>query len=369
MTNTEVLMRALGTKRGHGSMGEAKFVAFLAGRFGASMIDAAGNLHFNRRTDPSHRSLFIAHTDTITSGKGEANAIKFEGDFVMGDGDTLGADDAAGIAILGHMMDAGIPGYYIFSRGEECGGIGANHLADEHRELLAEFDRAIAFDRAGYTDVITHQAGGRCASEAFAEALSTAFNDLGLLYMPCDGGVYTDTAEFTHIIPECTNISVGYTAQHGKQEKQDLTYLLNLMDVALKIEWDKLPTERKPEPVISRSTLSLLSGWDNRDPWSDPDDTEIDQLMDAWPRPVSRLDHEIEDAAWLASQGEPKALMDLLIKEHISRKLSGDEFDIAVANMRRTAFSPEAVANGFAFVDDYEGGLAEFLDVACPDIF
>jgi len=34
--------------------------------------------------------------------------------------------------------------------------------------------------------------------------------------------VYTDTAEFTDIIPECTNRSVGYAREHTQEESLDL---------------------------------------------------------------------------------------------------------------------------------------------------
>ena len=129
--------------------------------------------------------------------------------------------------------------------GEEGGGIGAKVVSDD-QALLKQFDRAIAFDRRNNSSVITHQGYGRCCSDAFAEALSDKFNDAGLLYMPDDGGVYTDTAEFVDVIPECTNISIGYMAEHTDREALDILHFRHLADAVLSFDWDNLPTERDP---------------------------------------------------------------------------------------------------------------------------
>ena len=68
--------------------------------------------------------------------------------------------------------------------------MGARYLADDCYELLSEFDRAIAVDRRDVISVITHQARGRCCSDAFAEALCDQLNERDMLMMPDDTGVY-----------------------------------------------------------------------------------------------------------------------------------------------------------------------------------
>jgi len=62
-------------------------------------------------------------------------------------------------------------------------------------------------------------------------------------------GIYTDTAEYTHLIGECSNISIGYKDEHNSKETLDITYLEALRDRMVSIEWHKikLPTKRKPE--------------------------------------------------------------------------------------------------------------------------
>jgi hypothetical protein len=240
-----VLAHALSLKRDHGSRTEAEFVTWLVNRLPVTMIDAAGNIHVDRRRLSSHRTLFTSHTDTVHHSGGH-NHVRVDGHMWRADRAALGADDGAGIALMCHMIEHSVSGYYIFFRGEERGGVGSSWLAENMDDLLEEFDRAVAFDRAGYSDVITHQGGGRCCSNTFAEALSDQLNDRGMLYMPCDGGVYTDTAEFVKLIPECTNLSVGYKHQHGDREEQDVKYLQVLAEALVAVDWDRLPTERDP---------------------------------------------------------------------------------------------------------------------------
>ena len=113
-------------------------------------------------------------------------------------------------------------------------------------DLLSEFDRAIAFDRKGTSSVITHQAYSRCCSDTFADALSIALSNDELMYAPDATGVYTDAAEFINVIPECTNISVGYMNEHTKDESLDLKHLAALIRQCVALDWEALPVVRDP---------------------------------------------------------------------------------------------------------------------------
>lgn len=230
------------------------------------------------------RTLFSAHTDTMHHGTGR-QPVKIDGDWIvtMVD-DCLGADDGAGAWILLRMIAAGVPGVYLFHRGEERGGVGSRYMAANHREWLSTFKRAVAFDRRGVTDVITHQRGRqRCASDAFGLALADALNaaDDTFVYAPCDGGVFTDTANYMSIIPECTNISVGYEHEHGPAERQYIPHLLRLADACCKIDWEALPVVRDPAvrdtvpwPSSSGFRSSLLGGQRKYDLFDDYPDVE-----------------------------------------------------------------------------------------------
>lgn len=255
-TLMNTLDTALSLKRQHGSETEALFVAWLIKQVSPTMIDGGGNIHVCLG---SSRTIFTSHTDSVHRSEG-ANTIRKTDTHWYGTDAALGADDGCGIALMLHMIANSIPGRYIFFRGEECGGIGSSWLAAEMPDMLSRYDRAIAFDRAGLGDVITFQAGGRCCSDVFAEALADEMNQDGLMYMPDQTGVFTDTANFIKLIPECTNLSVGYAHQHGPKEELNLRHFLSVAAVVTKIDWEALPTSRDPKVKEVKAPYSI-SGW------------------------------------------------------------------------------------------------------------
>jgi hypothetical protein len=258
------LHRALSYKRPHNTDMTDRFTFWLTEQLPAHAdwyFDTVGNLHVDMRSDYAHTTLFTAHVDTVHRLEGKNN-IRVTDTHWHADGDVLGADDGAGVAMLMHLLCGGVPAYYLFTQGEEKGGIGATHVATQYEYLLMQFDRAIAFDRRGIDSVITHQGMGRCCSDAFGNALATALgahND-NMMHLTDDTGVYTDTAEFIDVIPECTNISIGYYKEHTQEESLDIGYFQQLADAVLLVEWDKLPTERDPSVIESK--------WGNYD-WTD----------------------------------------------------------------------------------------------------
>ena len=247
----KTLARALSMKRPHEGVGVSIFSDWLWCAIPKqyrkrSHRDAFGNIHIDARQGTHNRTLFVAHVDTVHRADGP-NQIRKTPSMWYADGSQLGADDGAGCAMLMHLLDSGVPAYYVFTQGEECGGKGAKFLRDNYAKLLSEFDRAIAFDRRGIDSVISHQGWGRCCSDAFAQALADTLNDEpALMYLPDNTGVYTDTAEFTDIIPECTNISVGYDYEHSEREQLDLVHFTTLASRIVHIDWDMLPTSRDP---------------------------------------------------------------------------------------------------------------------------
>ena len=274
----KTLNKALHLARPHGSTTTERYTKWLRGQLPAHLgadptrvwRDALGNLHVDNRDDMSHRSLFIAHVDTVHRIEGNNRILKTDKKW-FADGAALGADDGVGNALLMHMLHAGVPGYYIFSQGEECGGLGAKHIAKAYPDLLVQFDRAIAFDRKGTDSVISHQGWSRCCSDVFAQALSDALNDtdatMELMYSPDDTGVYTDTAEFTDSIPECTNISCGYMHEHTQKEELDIGHFDRLAAAVLLVAWDDLPVHRDTTVNEYKSYAGYDKWYDWRDKW------------------------------------------------------------------------------------------------------
>ena len=291
-----VLGKALHMKRPHATPAVDEFTNWLWEMLpphlqDASFLDKEGNLHVDARITDYHRTLFVAHVDTVHRSTG-VNAVRKTDTHWYADGSQLGADDGAGVALLMHMMHNEVAGYYIFTQGEERGGIGAKYLADNYAELLSEFDRAIAFDRRGIDSVITHQGYGRCCSNEFGDALCRELgkdND-NLMHLNDDTGVYTDTAEFTEIIAECTNISVGYLHEHTEREELNMVYFQQLADSVLVVDWDFLPVVRDPllpDPNDRYAVTDWYSTYKTQDKFglykygADEDDWDKEILHDA----------------------------------------------------------------------------------------
>lgn len=253
-----------------GSVAEQAFIA----RYVACLPDAYRDLHGNYHVEVGKNPtvVFSCHTDTVhwTSGHqrvslstdgilsvitlqkhADRRHSQWTGNLRHGGQvipfrrpDCLGADDTVGVFLCRQMVLAGVPGHYIFHYGEEKGCLGSRDLAKHSPDLLKGVTQAIAFDRAGVTDVITHQMGLRCCSDDYALELAIA---LGGDYLPCDRGVYTDTNEYTDLVPECTNLSVGYAHQHSERETVDITHVDRLLRRLLMIDWASLPIVRDPQ--------------------------------------------------------------------------------------------------------------------------
>ena len=212
--------------------------------------------------------MFTCHLDTATSANTEVNHV-IEGDIIKTDGKSiLGADDKAGVTILLNMIENKIPGLYYFFLGEEVGCIGSKKVANVYEKEKGNISKVISFDRRGTTSVITYQASSRCCSDKFGEALASELNKTdGFKYTTDPTGIYTDSAQFTSIYPECTNISVGYRSEHTFSEQQDIAHLEKLAEAVLKVDWENLPVERDPSKKEYRSYGygSYYGGWDDDD--------------------------------------------------------------------------------------------------------
>ena len=193
--------------------------------------------------------MFTSHLDTATSTNTKVNHV-FEDKYIKTDGTSiLGADDKAGVTIMLYMIENNIPGLYYFFLGEEVGCIGSRKVATKHKtEKVEGINKVISFDRRGKDSVITFQSSQRCCSDVFGEALSKELNLANdtFEYKNDPTGILTDSMQFISIYSECTNISVGYEAEHTFGETQDIEHLEKLAEACLKVNWNSLPIERDP---------------------------------------------------------------------------------------------------------------------------
>lgn len=208
-----------------------------------------GNLFLKIGKDP--KVLFSCHTDTVDRGSAFNAGDKKEIILDISDmrikkknksNPCLGADDGTGIWLCWELIKAGVEGFYIFHRAEEVGGRGSSYVANNDVEELKKYDFAVAFDRKDNFSIITQQVGQVCASQEFVDSLS---EQLGMNHRADPTGSFTDTANYTDYISECTNLSVGYFNAHSGNEQQDLVYVRKFRDALIKVDWNKVVAKRE----------------------------------------------------------------------------------------------------------------------------
>ncbi len=243
----KTLLDMLSYKRPHNSLTERLFIARFIDSVPGMKADKFGNRYL-RIGDTG--TMISCHTDTVHSIDG-MQRLRVAGETVRlqeqdkksKERDCLGSDDGAGVYAALRMIQANIPALYVFHRGEECGGLGSTFIADHTPELLEPIVRCIALDRRGTQDIISHQMMGRCCSDAFAWAFADL---LGMGHEPCEYGTFTDSANYTWNVPECTNVAVGYSFEHTQREWLDYGYLEQLIDKLCTIDLESLPVVREP---------------------------------------------------------------------------------------------------------------------------
>lgn len=275
----------------------AQFIAPLMGK-----PDKDGNYILTIGDKPRH--MFAAHSDTVHA-IGGFQKIEQVGDMIRLAPDSksncLGADCTSGVWLILQMIRANVPGVYAIFAAEEIGCHGSRAYAKKNRDNMAGIESVISFDRKAYGSIITFQSSGRTCSDRFAEDLAAI---IGLDMKPDNGGSYTDSNEFADFISECTNVSVGYFAQHTAKESQDLTFLETLSERLIAADWDSLKASRDPSDV---EFVSYGSGRNWRDIWADYYDKPKMTLSE-----ICR-DYPEHLADWLEQNGvDPEDLIDEL---------------------------------------------------------
>ncbi|MGH8613353.1 MAG: hypothetical protein ACREYF_15400 [Gammaproteobacteria bacterium] len=217
-------------------------------------IDGYGNLTIDVPMSDGTLSpvLWSCHTDSVhrTPGRQKLslNAWPVVSLDEGGNAECLGADDAAGSWLMVQMVKANAPGLYIFHRDEEIGGLGSDWIQKHDPKRLDGIKFAIGLDRRGTESIITHQ-GVRTCSDAFARSLASELNDTRQgsgSWRLDNGGTFTDTANYTDLVGECTNLSVGYCREHTAEESLNIAHLLDLLQSLILLDQSALMASRKP---------------------------------------------------------------------------------------------------------------------------
>lgn len=252
MLNRSDLRDMLSYKRPARSKSEEQFIKKYIDVIPDVFEDNYGNRILYR---PDSKIMISCHTDTVHREPGR-QYVEYTNGIAHLPKNTksncLGADDTAGIYTAIRMIQAGVQATFVFHRDEEIGGRGSSWLADNYPEWLAKFDICLALDRRGKFDIITSQIGGKCASKEFAASLALAL-DMG---HEATDGIFTDSANYTHLIQECSNISIGYQNEHSSRETLDLDYLDAVADRLLTVDWTSLTVSRDTADTFDDSIMS-----------------------------------------------------------------------------------------------------------------
>lgn len=299
-------------------------------------FDDFGNIYIE--VDTGSRVLWSCHTDTVHNAKNcnlgnhlqKVEPFFYEDTIILGlskknrrAGMCLGADDGCGIFLMLEMIDAGVPGTYVFHRAEEIGCLGSSYIADNNKHFLSSFDYAIAFDRQDKNEIITEQSFGITASDRFAESLAAELKSKNekLSFFPSAFGVLTDTNSYAEIIPECTNVGVGYNNQHGPTEIVDFVHMVKLRDALVDFDESSLVVDRDPHDKSNKSWnyYGYSSDWDysgkkTYDAWDE--DYYDSPRSSNDPKPSSDEMEDEEKMAYLCSQ-YPEIAASFLVGNHV----------------------------------------------------
>jgi len=289
MADKHNFQEMLSYMRPEGSIHQKKFCRrYIEPTFGKS--DEHGN--YTKIIGDKPDVAFMAHHDTVHKDSGRSDVKLSNGFYTVESSKTttergfqtfspncLGADCTTGVYIILKMIEAKVPGVYVIHAGEEIGCVGSRALVFDNPDWISHVKYAISFDRKGYSSIITHQLGLRTCSDKFGESLATV---LDLHYELDNTGAYTDSNEYAFVIPECTNISVGYFNQHTHSESQDKVFLDMLIEKLIAADWSKLVCERDPskyESLYPKKGYSTFGarGWEDYYP--------EDDYMDIGPEP------------------------------------------------------------------------------------
>ena len=307
------LIEMLRYKRPQGTQTQDEFCErFLEPHFG--LPDRHGNYILSIGETPT--LCFASHHDTVHRTEGLQQLVVTSNVVSVADtsiSSCLGADCTTGVWLMLGMIEAGIEGVYVVHAAEEVGCVGSSALVKDNPYWLTGIDAVISFDRYGDTSVITHQIGKRTASSEFATSFADAVDLPQLIADP--NGSYTDSNEYADVVPECTNISVGYYGQHGVNETQDLEFADLLMYKLCAADWSKL--------VIARDPSLYESQYEDDNYWS----RNWSRLYDEVSSPDMSDDYDRESIISLI-ENNTCAVADMLIKMGMTADLLAEEVGV-----------------------------------------
>tara|TARA_R100001377_G_scaffold43808_1_gene24853 strand:- start:9703 stop:10722 length:1020 start_codon:yes stop_codon:yes gene_type:complete len=300
--------------------------------------DGAGN--YIRVVGHAPTICFASHHDTVHKADGMQDVI-LKGETLqlppMSTSSCLGADCTTGVWLQLEMIRAGIEGVYVCHAAEEVGCIGSRAVVDRNPRWLQRLEAVISFDRKGTESVITHQMGLRTASDEFAVSLADI---LKLPMRPDDTGSFTDSNEYSGVVAECTNLSVGYYRQHSKAETQDAYFVERLRDALIAADWSQISISRDPT-VTEYKPQQYAADWLLGDMHGQPPSlSPVNRYGDRFTASGNRRYNEQEDCDDLSKLvfDNAMAVADWLVGNNITYEDLIDELDLEDARDNSRGF-------------------------------
>jgi len=172
---------------------------------------------------------FVAHVDKV----GGIPQVKKSGIFLYSaNGEPLGGDDRAGVWIMFELIRKKSPAMFIFTNGEECGGIGAKEIINTiPQEIFKDISLMIELDRQGSLEYVYYHS---IPKEVKKYIESFGFKE--------DFGTFSDISILSpyYKIP-AVNLSVGYSHQHSRYEYLNIPVMKDTLSRCKKMIKKPLP--------------------------------------------------------------------------------------------------------------------------------
>ncbi|MHA1286854.1 MAG: hypothetical protein ACTSPB_05560, partial [Candidatus Thorarchaeota archaeon] len=166
------------------------------------------------------------------------------------------------------------------------------------------------------------------------------------------GGSFTDTANYTDIIPECTNLSCGYYNAHTQSEYQDYAFLEVFLEGLIATPWEELHTTGEVgNPETFERGYQTSGYWGYRDTYIAPSQTILDSASDEEVANVRRKQQNQKDRRKKEREAKKQMIAELGYYDP-------DEYDM-IYGVDEDEWE-DAPSNISSFWDDYKPTASEY---------
>jgi ribosomal protein S27AE len=178
--------------------------------------------------------------------------------FILTGYGTIGGDDKCGIyIILYYLKYISKDINFLFTVGEEVGGIGSKHFVINNKNIKKEnnIPYGLVLDRRGNCDII-------CANNGYGVLeFEEALKKVGKKFNYKDAtGTFSD-ADYLSKLFSCANLSVGYNNPHTNSEFVDIEDLHSAIEFVATIVTEVNETFKTPDITMRHRGMGIYSDY------------------------------------------------------------------------------------------------------------